>query len=153
MSEGIPVDALASILGVKPSRYYSWRDAKLFEAAPSGEGVTQRFAMEAAVIHLLATLLGLRFGRIAYRQVRAEFLRTIPQGRFEIVWNARDRIATLTRTDKELGRAVRCGTAVLVIQPTAEIDRVIRAWQTEIDDRSQNLGAVKRRRKSAAASA
>ncbi len=149
MSERIPVEALASILGVKPSQYYSWRATKLFGAAPSGDGVSQRDALEATVIHFLEVQLGPAFGRIAYRQIREEHLRTIPPGGFEIVWCAKDRSAILTRTDDELSKAVRCGSAVLVIQPASEIARVIRAWKVEVEDRSQNLGAVKRRRKAA----
>jgi glycerol-3-phosphate dehydrogenase len=86
---------------------------------------------------------------MAYRQVRGDLISTVPPTAFEIVWVQQDRLAVLVRTDADLARAVRASSSVIVVTPAAEIERVLKAWSIEHEDRLHNLAVLKRGRRQA----
>ena len=108
--------------------------------------MSQREALHVAILHMLCSRLGGSFGRIAFRHVRDDLVKTIGS-KFEIVWVESHRSARLVRSDSELAGAVKVNAAVLVITPEDELIRVTKVWTAELEDRLHNTAAVKRARR------
>jgi len=141
----LPIRAACQVLGITPSQYYDWRNMKLLDNRPASSQVSEREAMQLAVLHLLSIRIGGAFGRIAYRQIRQDVIATIGSA-FEIVWVEHHRSAVVVRSDGDLVAAAKVDAPILVIRPKDELVRMSRAWERELEDRRHNLGSVKRSR-------
>ena len=145
----IPVKAACSILRVTAGQYYDWRKLGMFGSVSPRAQLHELDAVEIGTLKVLTDSLGPASARMAYRQVRGDLIVTVPPTAFEIVWIQQDRVAVLVRTDADLVTAVRASGAVTVVSPRAEIERAVKAWNIEYEDRLHNLAVLKRGRRHA----
>jgi hypothetical protein len=145
--KSLPIRAACQILAITAGQYYDWRKMKLLGDHPGSSRVSSHEAMQLAVLGLLCSRIGGKFGRMAYRQIQQEVAATIGTT-FEIVWVEHSRSAVVVRSDPELLAALKVEYPLLIIRPHEQLVRLSRVWDLELEERNLNLGAVKRGRQS-----
>ena len=134
------ISLLARLADVEPKTYRNWQAEGLVNGPRSAEG-TELDVVEACALALVLSKLGDSDGRIAWKEVGAVIVATIPIDAFRLVWNIRYYSAVICHDDIEVIHAVEDGESVRVISLGNEVSRALEAFRR----RSKALGGLGRK--------